>query len=512
MRVVLSAALALGCLLYVASGASAHTYSFICHGGPEELQLALNGTNAWTQTDGGPGTNAKPASGDTVEIDGTTAGSFCNGDIFVNTSGVTFKNHLGTDALISSDIINGMFEIDGAQITIDGIALRCPGCSTTTPNASGLSNFDENGALLLHDGAVVFLENAVVSGSATSGIFAENGSSIRLGTTDGNAGNAVTIAGNGKNGDACPGFGILLTQGSTLESFAATIGGTGTANDGNSQNTCGQILLQSGSSARIAGTSITQFTASLPAVQALSGSSFLTTTNPVPTATTINSNVHGAILLGAVSSAVLNASTISSTGTSVPTIEAAGSSTLTLGGGNTISNTTGGGIVFQIDHSSSLFQVPAHQFGFTDAVETVTGSASVQVQSSMDLGIGLVGGQPSISWSVPAGDCILVQQNSSFRMSGGVAIAGAAPAACTLNGGAVTSTIIIQQESNAFFNVGRGGTDVISGGGGVSCIFAGMPNAHVTGKANISPSGAQPVMIGSWTQAGSATSPGCLGP
>ena len=117
-----------------------------------------------------------------------------------------------------------------------------------------------------------------------------------------------------------------------------------------------------------------------------------------------------------------------------------------------------------------------------------------------------------MNWSVASGNCMLVQQNSSFRLSGGVAIAGAPAAACTLNGGAVSTTIVIQQESNAFFNVSRGGTDNISGGGAVSCLFAGMPNAHVTGKANISPAGAQPAIIGSWSAANTATSPGCLGP
>jgi hypothetical protein len=132
----------------------------------------------------------------------------------------------------------------------------------------------------------------------------------------------------------------------------------------------------------------------------------------------------------------------------------------------------------------------------------------------MDLGVGNLPSttNPSLTWSVPSGSCILVQQNSSFRMSGGIAITGASPAACALNGGITSSTIVIQQESNAFFNVGNGGTDNISGGGGVECLFSSFPNAHVSGKANITPSSAQPVMIGTWAAAPSATSPGCLGP
>jgi hypothetical protein len=105
-----------------------------------------------------------------------------------------------------------------------------------------------------------------------------------------------------------------------------------------------------------------------------------------------------------------------------------------------------------------------------------------------------------------------VQQNSSFRVSGGILIAGAPPAVCALNGNNSSTTIVIQQESNAFFNVGEGGTDAVTGGGGVSCVFTSFPNAHLNGKGNISPPSAQPVMIGNWAAANTAASPGCLGP
>ena len=536
MKLMLSAAMALVCLLFLASGANAATFRYACTGTAGELQPRLNGTSAWTV-----GGTMKPAAGDTIEIDGTTNNAFCLGDVFVNTSGLTFKNHTGTDGVIPADVIDGMFEVAGARITIDGILLLCPGCSASTANTTGLSAFDEDGALLLHDGAAVVLENVVVADSPTSGIyltgnsaitvlgstiagngqnpsgvpfssgiFAGDASSVRLGNPDGSSG--VTVAGNGKNGGGCPGFGIVLTQSSALQSFNATIGGAGTTNDGSSQNTCGQLLLESGSSARIEGNTITQTTAGSPAIQALASSSFITAENAASAFTSISSGNNGAVLLGAASSAVLNESTIISTGTSVATVEASGNSTATLAGGNIVSNSSGGGIVFQIDHSSSLVQIAAHQFGFTDAPDEVSGSAFIQVQSSADVGIGLITGVPSLSWTVSSGDCILIQQNSSFRLSGGVAIAGAPAAACSLNGGTVTTTIAIQQESNAFFNLGHGGALAISGGGGVSCIFTTFPNAHVNGKGNITPAGAQPVMIGSWVAALMASSPGCLGP
>jgi hypothetical protein len=539
-RVLFCALWALGSFLLFASGANAHTYSYACTHTAGELQLRLNAQNPWTSTDGGAGTSAKPISGDIVEMDGTTNGVICLGDIFVNTTGLVFTNHTNT-TFVNADGMDGMFEVSGAHITIKGIVLSCSTCSPSTTNTTGLSTFGEDGALLLHDGAVVAFLNANIEGSLTagafltrgaslsatsadisangqsglsgpfsSGIFAESGSSVRLGTPSGTL--PVTVAGNGKSGGGCPGFGILLTQNASLDSFAATIGGAGTASDDTSQNTCGQILMETGSSARLEGNTITQTTANVPAIQALASSSFITTANAVPTNTTISAGNNGAILLGGAASAVLNSSAVSSTGTGQATVEASASSTFVLAGGNNVSNATTGGIVFQMDHSSSIVQIPAHQFGFTDTADSLTGSAFIQVQSSADLGIGLISAAPSLTWSVPSGDCILVQQNSSFRLSGGIAITGAPAATCVLNGNNTSTTIVIQQESNAFFNLGHGGTLAISGGGGVSCVFTSFPNAHVNGKGNISPAGAQPVMIGSWSAANTATSPGCLGP
>jgi hypothetical protein len=545
-RVLFNALWALGSLLLLANGAQAHTYTYQCTATVNEIQARINGTSPWTTTDGGAGTTAPIASGDIVLLDSTTHGFLCSGDIFVNTSGVTFGNHSGTSSL-STDAIVGMIEVAGANITINGLKFTCH-CASTTANTTGLGTFTEEATILLHDGATVLFENGEIIGSFNSGIFATGSSSIsvvnstivsngddqiltdprfssgiaadigsrvRLGNPDHTG--PVTIAANGDipGGSAtCFGYGLFLTGGSTLESFAATIGGAGTTRTTTSQNVCGQILLLHGSSARLEGNTVTQTTVQVPAVQVLEGSALIATDNgaPSPVGTSISSGDAGAILLAAVSSATLQGSAIGSTGTSTATFEAAGSSTVTLAGGNFIANTTTGGIAFQIDHSSSLMQVLGQQLGFANAADTVEGSAFVQVQSSADLGVGLIGGNPSLNWSVPAGNCILVQQNSSFRLSGGVAIAGAPAATCALNGNNVSTTIVIQQESNAFFNVGRGGALTLSGGGDVSCVFTTFPNAHVNGKGNITPPGAQPVMIGSWPAANTATSPGCLGP
>src|SRR5690348_17191773 len=133
--VLLCAFWAFGSVLLFAAGANAaNTYSYTCTNTAGELQLRLNGTNAWTHTNGGAGTTASPVSGDTIEIDGTSAN--CLGDIFVNTSGLTFKNHSGSDTLIVNDQSDGMFEVAGAHITIDGIALTCSACSSSTANTT----------------------------------------------------------------------------------------------------------------------------------------------------------------------------------------------------------------------------------------------------------------------------------------------------------------------------------------------------------------------------------------
>jgi hypothetical protein len=99
-------------------------------------------------------------------------------------------------------------------------------------------------------------------------------------------------------------------------------------------------------------------------------------------------------------------------------------------------------------------------------------------------------GKPSLSWSVPSGNYILVQQNPSFRISDGVAIAGAPAAACTLNRETISTMIVIQQEANGLFISRAAAPTKISGGAAVRCRFADIANARVTGLANISPSSA----------------------
>jgi hypothetical protein len=451
----------------------------------------------------------------------------CQGTIEVATT-LELANHLGADALEPGDGIQGELVIAGpAFVFIDGITLEGTASDTGLPDVlevDGTATVAVENTQIINgqrDGlaaagtATVGLINTTISGNGVAHIAGQSdgisatGTVLQLGTTndDGtvNTGNAVTITNNVGNGIALFGHTQLAMAGGMIE-----------GNGGN------QAFLAGASEVELLGTEVIQSqTPTMPgdfAIQALAGSTIWLFSS----ASVSGGNVAGAILVASTGSLLMNNATVTSSLLSVPTIEISGSSNGVLGGGNTLQNTApGGGTVLQLDHASSFQQVAlaAYQTELLEAPvsttatpDSLSGSAFVQEQSQMDIGMGTISGNPSLTWSVPAGDCILVQQNSSIRVSGGVTMAGAAPSACALNGGTLSSTIVIQQESNGFFNLGAGGSDVISGGGSVSCVFTSFPNAHVNGKGNIAPAGAQPVMIGNLTQALNATSPGCLGP
>ena len=449
----------------------------------------------------------------------------CQETITIGTSFALF-NHLGSDALISGDGLQGELVITGpALVLIDGITLEGTAADTGLPDIlevigtptvaienSQIVNGQRVG-LNVNGGATVAVINTPITGNGiahvagqTDGVAAVSAQLLFGGTnSDGtvNGAQAVAVNNNVGNGVALFGHSHLAMAGGTIES-----------NGGN------QAFLAGASDIILLGTVVAQSqTPAMPgdfAIQALGSSTVGLFSGSVVS----GGNVAGAVLVASAGSLFMNGATVTNMFLNAPTIELSGSSNGVLGGGNTVQNTAAGGTVLQIDHASSFQQTALAAYSpellgglsVPASSDAMSGSAFVQEQSQLDVGMGTIAGNPSLTWSVPAGDCILVQQNSSIRLSGGVTIAGAAPSACTLNGGAVSSTIIIQQESNGFFNLNQGGADMISGGGNVSCVFAGMPNAHVTGKANLLPAGAQPVVIGSLSQALGATSPGCLGP
>jgi hypothetical protein len=175
------------------------------------------------------------------------------------------------------------------------------------------------------------------------------------------------------------------------------------------------------------------------------------------------------------SALLLQGSSIASAGAG-PVIEASSGSVLALAGGNNIcagtlsgaTCTASGGTALEIDHVGSLVQVSATEFGYTAASDTVNGAGIAVLQSTIDLGEGLISSNPSITWTTGASG-ISVAQNSSLRFEGGVT---------------VTGTISIGQGSNAFFNKTKGGSNAATS---VVCPFTTVPAAHIVAGSSGNP-------------------------
>ena len=115
----------------------------------------------------------------------------CAGDYKFVTSGITFTNSTGSSTLNSTDGFNGMVELSGDHVTINGILLE--GTSLDANNVSNATNvtstFNEDGDLVLHDGAVATIENSQIGPGTQDGIVALRSSTVSILST--------TISGNG---------------------------------------------------------------------------------------------------------------------------------------------------------------------------------------------------------------------------------------------------------------------------------------------------------------------------
>jgi hypothetical protein len=459
-----------------------------------------------------------------LQITGT-----CAGDYRFTTSPLTFINSGGT-TIAGTDGFNGMVEISGAHITAIGMLFE-----GTTLNASNGSNasgstFDEDGDLVLHDGAEALIENSQIgpgtqdgvlmtrnvsasvlsttvsgngsnggSANLTSGIWVSDNSALRLGNPDDSDPDMVLANGLYSVGVAsptCSGFDILLSQSASAVMYATTIGGTTSTSGGN----CGEVALQASASARMRDVIIGHYGGLRGAavVYAIAGSSIWIDENTalgsppgsvVTEAADTDSNSMGLVFGGGASSVALQNTMLTGPSSSGATVEASASSTLVLLGDTNISNSFSGGTAIEIDHSSSGLQLLGKQFGYSDATDNIFGLGAVQEQSSMDIGQGLYGSESSISWNTSGGS-INVAQNSSFRLSGGVSISGG---------------VTLQQGSNGFLNTNNGGSATNQSVSlGITCPFTTVPASHVSSPTKVSP----PVSMAS--SFASATSPQCL--
>jgi hypothetical protein len=388
------------------------------------------------------------------------------GTFSVFVSGITFEGNSTDTGLISSTVLidaGGAAQIENSQI-VNGQRVGL----AVGRNAFALvlnSSISNNGL-------------ALIAGQS-DGAYIAVGGHLQLGATniDGtiNASDAVTISGNNGNGIFAGAHSGLSMVGGSVED---------NAQDG--------ILVAGTSTAALYGVQITQnLTPTYPggfAVQVLGASALLLAEG----SSISGGTAAGGLQVGTASGAIIIGSTVANNTASHITVQASGGSNIILSGGNTITNSAGGGVAIQVDHVGSLMQnfdgpfLP--EFGavaVTPAPDTITGNGAVQLQSTVDVGVGLVGGLPSLSWS----GTITAAQNSSLRMNGGATVTGA---------------VSLSQGSNGFFNTADGGQNVVTGG--VSCPFTSTPASHVAGntKVLLTPGGSSAVTIG-------MTSPDCLG-
>jgi hypothetical protein len=482
MRLLVFGAVFLAMALFAASGAQATTWLVSCTNGTVSNGTTV--TNSATPLGsllGMPGTPATispaPVPGDTIKVGGT-----CAEDVTITTPQLLLINSSSNPEAVNGDGVQGQLEV--ARVT--GITLLGLTLGSTSSTVTFASPSDQ-AQLYVHDGAGITVQYSVVENSSLFGILAAQSSTVSVlnstVTTNGNGSNPQSTAGiraiNGSTvilaaPDQSPGAsptevnsshgdGVSLLNGSTLVAQDDTTIG--------SNNQGRQILIASGSSAHITGGSVDGFSCftCLDTID-LVGGSLLRLDGGVQVLATAG---DFAILASDGSGIITSGSTIaaSTTAADVPIVDATDNSVIILAGGNTICSnscdSSATGTAIQVDHVSTLTELPSAEFGYPAGAEAIFGDGIAQLQSTIDLGIGLVSSAPGLAWATsPNG--ISVAQNSSFRLEGGVAITG---------------TVILAQGSNGFFNASAGGTNTVSGG--VSCPFNFIPASHVTASSAV---------------------------
>jgi hypothetical protein len=428
-----------------------------------------------------------PASGDVVEITG-----LCPQDVAVTVPSLTITNPNynavsdPTPALVVADGVTGQLEVSGATGTmISGLLL---GATSSFPFGST----KDLALLYAHDGAAVTLANAMVEFSPLLGVLSARSSEVAI--------LASTIQSNGgNNADTTPrdnggvqardnGTVVLGLAGGTLPVTVTNHAFDAVSAYRNStvilyaaqltNNTAHQVNIVSASSAYITGNNTASPSTPATTILAPAGAqaavqAFGTSTVRVDSLARITgASGEQAISVNAGSALLLQGSLIAASG-SGPVIEASAGSVLGLAGGNVICSgslsgstcTPANGSALEATRVSSLVQVNAAEFGYSPTAEAVTGGGTIQLQSTADLGIGFLSGQPGLAWTTGT-DGIPVSQNSSFRMQGGVAITG---------------TVVLSQATNGFANFSNAPSDNTSPNSvtTLTCSWIDIPSAHL---------------------------------
>jgi hypothetical protein len=354
----------------------------------------------------------------------------------------------------SVTMVNGSVENN----TNDGVDLSDRSSIVFSTDGGAGTAITSNGGVGIEvdQGSSLTLGSGNVSNNGTGGIAVEEGSNATIGSNINGAtpATATQITGNNNSGtgSAHAGVGVAINI-STVTINGATITG----------NLSGAAVEALGSTAGIKAATISSVSGQ-PAVLGFAATLSLQSamvTGP-GNADTLAALAGSKVLL--IASTIVNNDAIDATVLAVDgsTVESAGSNKICTG---TLSGSTctaaSGGTAVTVTNGSTFHEVGGllNPFGGAD---TITGNGSVQMESNLELGTGP--STPS-SWT----GNVLVEQNSSFRMDGGMTISG---------------VVQILQGSNAFFNksAGAGSKNIVAGG--VTCPGVNAAS-HVAAPANV---------------------------
>ncbi|HTD27938.1 MAG TPA: hypothetical protein VK660_00960 [Xanthomonadaceae bacterium] len=430
-----------GCLGIISqAGATNHTIS--CNGTTKgQLEALINGGTV------------KP--GDMVLITG-----FCVGDLYVP-GGIKLTNHGNSPAISASDGIQGQLTVGASEygtVFINGLTLK-----------GYIKNSGELANLWVGPAGRVQLSYSNVSSAQENGIFIKGGNVNMQGSE---------VDGNGVAGVPFNMNGIAITDGGILDDVSGTGTSTISANKGYgisvnggyvnlsstgiSSDALGEIYELTGGSEINFSNGTIATTAAWPAIQLYTSSSI----NLRNASVAAN---NGALVVRRGSSASLLGSTLTNTTAKAPTIAVGASSSLDFAGGNTVANPASGGVAIQVERESSVTQTLGSQINpaFNNVPDNIVGEGVAAINSSFDLGQGLIGSNPTLTWR----GNIEIYSSSFLRMQGGVA---------------VTGNVTLANNSGANFVLTNGGTNSVRGG--VSCPNPGtVVSSYVANPTNVIP-------------------------